>query len=524
MNNSNIFLKIDRVADRRSGHPAFLYEGQTITYAQFQRQVCQVSWLLTELGVQAGDCVLIFSPNAPDYEAVFLACCQVGAIAAPVNEAFRRKELHHIAANSKADVAFVHVSRLNVFRSNMDDSPDAPSKIVVIGDDEPVAAEGRVLGRLDDLLGSAEESREAFHCTEDTPCLIVYTSGSTADPKAVLHTHGSVGYQITTYPDVWDYREDDIACVSPPMSWVSGLIMTTASMLSTGGTVALLRRFHPERVLDAIEEHRATMFFGTMSMYTKILDVLQRRKADLSSLRFCMNGGEPCPESLVKPAEARLGLRLIQAWAFSENHPLVAMRAHDVNAPRGTAGKAAPGVEIRICDPEGADVPEGAEGEAWVRGPGAMVCYYGNPALTAEKTNAEGWTRTGDLIRRDSDGYIFVVGRASDMIIRSGANIAPAEVETALLEHPGISAACVVGISDRVSGEAIIAFVSPKPDASLSRERVFEHLEPRLARYKLPQEIVFEKNLPVTANAKVDRSALRQLAAEIFANYPDKAA
>jgi long-chain acyl-CoA synthetase len=486
-------------------------------------RVRKVAGIIGDLGVRAGDRVLIFSPNAPDYEAAFLGCCQAGAIAAPVNEAFRRKELHHIASNSKADVAFVHASRLEVFRSNIDDSPDAPTRIVVFGNTEPVAADDKIVGALDDLVPSIVPG-DAAHCEADTPCLIVYTSGSTADPKAVLHSHGSVGYQIATYPRIWDYRPDDIACVSPPMSWVSGLIMTTGAILATGGTVALLRRFHPEHVLDTIEKHRATQFFGTMSMYTKILDVLRHRTADLSSLRFCMNGGEPCPESLVKPAEARLGLRLIQAWAFSENHPLVAMRAHDIDAPRATAGKTAPGAEIRICDPDGNEVPDGMPGEAWARGPGAMTCYYGNPELTAEKTNAEGWIRTGDLLVRDGQGYLFVVGRASDMIIRSGANIAPAEVETALLEHPAIAAACVVGIPDRVSGEAIVAFVALRTGAGATREEVLEHLSPRVARYKLPQEVVFEANLPITANAKVDRTQLKRLAAERFSGYPDKAA
>lgn len=521
--NSNIFLTIEKSAVATPDRTAFLYEGQRISYCEFLQRVRHTAGVLNALGVRRGDRVIIFSPNAPDYEAAFLACCCQGAVAAPVNEAFRQKELHHIAANSRAEIAFVHASRLEVFRDNIDDSPHAPSRIVVIGNSEPVAADGKVVGDLDTLALNTPQA-DPCECGPDDPCLIVYTSGSTAAPKSVLHTHASVGYQIATYPDIWDYRPDDIACVSPPMSWVSGLIMTTASLLASGCTVALLRRFHPEEVLDVIERHRATMFFGTMSMYTKIVDVLRRRPADLSSLRFCMNGGEPCPESLVKPAEARIGLRLIQAWAFSENHPLVAMRAGDIDAPRATAGQPAPGAEIRLLDPEGNEVPDGTPGEAWVRGPGAMTCYYGDPELTAEKMDPQGWIRTGDLLVRDGQGYLFVVGRVSDMIIRSGANIAPAEVETALLEHPDISAACVVGTADRISGEAIVAYVAPRPGVALTVQEVIGHLAPRVARYKLPQEVVFRESLPVTSNAKVDRSALKKEAAATFADYPDKAA
>lgn len=512
----NIFQLFESSARQRPDAIAVHYEGRQITYGHLLDETLRVAALLRALGVREGDRVLIYSPNTPEYLSVFYGCAHVGAVLAPVNDTFRMTELRYIAKNASADVAFVHASILDPFLENLRGSLDAPSKIVALGTHGATPA--GVLGAYERLLAPTETA-PAVDCAADAPGLIVYTSGSTTVPKAVLHTHGSLHFSLTTYAAVWEYTDSDIAVVSPPMSWVFGLILTSAAMLTVGTTVVLLRRFHPERVLEAVEQFRATLLFGTMSMYTKMLDVLNKTDYDMSSLQFCMIGGEPCPDSLLKPVEARFGLRFCQAWAFSENHPLVLMRPQDKDAPRGTAGRPAPGVEIRLIDPDGNEVTGAGSGEAWVRGPGAMTCYFGNPELTAERIDAEGWIQTGDLLKRDEDGYLFVVGRASEMIIRSGANIAPAEVETALLEHPDIASACVVGIPDRRSGEAIVAFVTPRNGAEIGTAEILDHLRSRLARYKLPQEILLMQTLPVTANNKIDRKALKQIAIGRLTSY-----
>lgn len=512
--NSNIFLSFAKSASEHRQRTAFLFEGRSATYGAVLEQSLKIAAILRSLGMVAGQRVLAYSTNAPEYFSIFMGCAHAGCVLAPVNVAFRRRELHHIAANAQPAIAFVHVSMLGEFAAAMADCPHAPATVVAINggaSDAPPGTSGTLAATQ-----PAQPAVAARDCAKDTHCLIVYTSGTTSAPKGVLHGHGSVGYAIDTYRDVWEYRVDDIAVVSTPMSWVSGLILTSAALLSAGATVCLLERFHPERVVEAIERHRATMFFGTMSMYTKILDVLQRRPADLSSLRFCMNGGEPCPEGAVLAAESRLGLRLCQAWALSENHPMVMSRPGE-DTPRGAAGRPAPGAEIRLVGPDGRDGGVGTPGEAWVRGPGAMLGYHGDPALTAEKMDADGWIRTGDLLERDERGYLSVVGRASDMIIRSGANVAPAEVEAALLEHPAVRGACVVGARDVVSGESIVAFVVTAEGAETSAAEILDHLRSRLAGYKVPQEIVFRDQLPLNSNDKVDRNALKEAAVNLLA-------
>ena len=516
--NSNVFLLFGKMALQHPERLAVVYQGREISYRALLDETLAISALIRSLGAKAGDRVMMFSPNAPEYLSVMMGVAHAGCIFAPVNDDFRERELTYIVANAKADLAFIHAGSADDFFRNSSGASDLPAKIILFGEG-PAIDHPRIIGHLGAMPKGADLAAP-FDCRPETPCLIVYTSGSTAVPKGVLHSHGSTGYAMTTYASMWDYRLGDHGVVTPPMSWVFGLLLTSAAMLTVGSTIVLLPRFHPVRQLEAIEKFEAKLCFGTMSMYTKMLDVLSRQDFDLSSLRFCMVGGEPCPESAVRPVEARFKRRLSQAWAFSENHPLVAMRAGDTDAPVGSAGRPAPDVAIRLCDPDGKPVEPGLPGEAWVRGPGAMLCYFRNPELTAEKVDRDGWIRTGDLMQQDAAGYITIVGRASDMIIRSGANIAPAEVETALLDCPGIAAACVVGIPDRLSGEATVAYVVRDPDKpAVHAENLLVPLAARLAKYKIPQEYVFVDDLPFTANGKLDRARLKTQAAEMFRRY-----
>lgn len=510
MAENNIYSIFRKSALANPNWPAVIFNGQTTTYGELDVEIAKMSARLRSLGVVPGNRVLMYSPNVPQYYAVYLGCAHAGAVFAPINVAFRVRELAYITQNAKADLAIVHASLYKDFKQLVSGLPDAPRRVVLLGGHTP-EADSRVVGVLEDI--AADEVTPPYDCDTRFPSLICYTSGSTSVPKAVLHSHGSTSYSARTYAEVWRHCRQDCGVVVPPLSWIFGISTTSMGMFAAGSTVILLPRFHPERALEAIESHQATLFFGTTSMYTKMLDVLRHRDFDLSSLRFCMIGGEPCPESAVRPVEQRFGRRLIQAWALTENHPFAAMDANDVNAPRGTAGKVAPGGELRLLDPSGNEVPDGTPGEAYVRGPGAMLCYYREPELTAEKVTHDGWIRTGDLVMRDKDGYLFVVGRVSDMIIRSGANIAPAEVETVLLDHPGIGAACVVGTPDPVSGEAIVAYVVPIAGMNVSRDALLEHLRGNLAQYKVPQAIVFRNELPTNMSGKLDRAALKTMAA-----------
>jgi long-chain acyl-CoA synthetase len=247
-------------------------------------------------------------------------------------------------------------------------------------------------------------------------------------------------------------------------------------------------------------------------MYVKMLDVLGRRDFDLSSLRLCTNGAEPCPEPLVEAFEKRARVRLTGSYALSEVRPVFTEDPLDDTAPPNTCGRLVPGVSIRLLDDSGTEVRPGEVGEAYIRCPGMLSVYFREPELTQQRVSADGWLKTGDLLRSGAGGYYFVVGRTGDMIIRSGVNIAPAEIEVALLEHSHVAQAVVVGVSDAVSGQAIIAFVVASRGATLYDALLREHLSSRIAQYKVPNHFVVRPDLPTNASGKLDRATLNLMA------------
>jgi long-chain acyl-CoA synthetase len=491
---------------------AVIYGDTRLTYRDLARRVDQFVDRLHSHGVQRGDRVLTFAGNVPDVIAIYLAVSRVGGVYVPVSTGFREREITFVLANARPKLAIVAADHAAEFLRWVD--PTALDVVVLGAGSAP-----QHLSRFDAppvartvVLHDAAEDAEA--ADDEDGLLLCYTSGTTSHPKPVLHSQRSEVYNATTYAEVWGLGPGDRGIVCLPLAWVYGLSTTTAAMLVSGATVVLLDRFHPVSVLDAIEEHRATLMWGTMSTYTKMLEAMKTRASvDLSSLRALCNGGEPCPAPLVAEFENRTGLKLLGAYATSEARPILAVRPDDTAAPESTVGRLVPGAQIRLEGPDGSPVATGDAGHALLRCPGLMTEYYREPGLTAERVTPDGWLRSGDILRVDADGYFFVVGRESDIIIRSGVNIAPSEVEAALLAHPSVAEAAVVGVADARSGEAVRAVLVVRPDdrGSLSEVELRRTLADQLAAFKIPEEFIFVDELPRTDRGKVDRLALRNL-------------
>jgi long-chain acyl-CoA synthetase len=508
MPDDNIYTTFQRAARSVPESDAIVFEGRSLSYAELDQLALSVATGLRDLGVEPGDRVLLYAPNSPEMIATYLGCAYLGAIFAPVNPVFRAHEMDYVCANAAARVAIVQTETLDDFERFA--GPHKPKLTVVIGQAEDrSASEGQVSFAS---LASKTPAAPQHPTKPDDPVLICYTSGTTASPKPVAHSQRSDAWAATTYARAWNLGPGDRGVVAMPIAWAYGLSACSMPMLSQGGTVLLLRRFHPVEVLEEIEAQHATVFWGTMSMYTKLLDVLRREDYDLSSLRICMNGAEASPDSAVHDFQDFTGLHLIQAYAASELRPLLATRADDPDAPFNTCGQRVPGAKIRLLGDEGREVDVGHVGEAEAWSPGMMLGYWGEPETTAQKLNAEGWLKTGDLLVEDEKGYFSVVGRRSDMIIRSGANIAPAEVESAIRSHPAVANAGVVGIPDPGSGEAVVAIVVPVAGEVIDVAELRAYLTDILASYKLPSHILIAAELPLNASGKADRLALRERA------------
>lgn len=510
----NLYTTFHRAALAVPDRDAVVFGDRVLSYAELDQLVLRIASGLAGLGVEPGDRVLLYGPNSPEILATYFACAYLGAIFAPVNPSFRAREMHYICSNAEARVAIVHSEKIDEFELYAANS-FTPEATVVFGEaDPPPKRDGRI--PFDSLLTSTRAPAQYTTFPND-PVVICYTSGTTATPKPVVLSHLNEVYSARTYADIWSLGPSDRAVVSMPLAWAYGLSTTSMSLLSAGSTVLLRPRFHPVDVLEEIERQRATILYATMSMYTKMLDVLGRERHDVSSLRFCLNGAEACPDAAVRAFEEFTGLRPIQAYAASEAKPLLAVRPDDAEAPFNTSGRLVPQAKLRLLDDNGEEVRVGEIGEAEAWCPGLMLGYWREPEMTAQKLTADGWLKTGDLLVAGDDGYYRVVGRCSEMIIRSGANIAPAEVESAILGHAAVAHVGVVGLPDPVSGETVVAMVVPAADGVVDPDELQAHLADVLAPYKVPNHIIVTDELPLNASGKADRQALRERAQVLLA-------
>jgi len=337
----------------------------------------------------------------------------------------------------------------------------------------------------------------------DGLALICYTSGSTARPKAVMHSHRGLFAAARSYADVWHLGRDDVNLVSMPLAWAFGLVTTSMATLSSGGRVVLLARSDPRGLLTGFVDHEVTFFAGVTTMYVRMVEAMDTdpKVTRPRSLRLCISGGEPRNEVAFRRWQELTGCPVHDVYAASECFPIVTYDPTVDPAPRpGCAGRVVPDARLRID----------TTGEAFARGPALMLGYWDDPTLTASALTDDGWYRTGDFVEIDDQGYVRVLGRLSDMIIRAGANISPAEVEAVLVTHPQVAEAGVVGLPDAVAGEEVVAAVVARPGvAAIDVDALDSHCASKLASFKRPRIVVVD-DLPRSATTgKVNRRELR---------------
>jgi long-chain acyl-CoA synthetase len=309
----------------------------------------------------------------------------------------------------------------------------------------------------------------------------------------------------------------DATLVCLPMAWVYGLVTASVVTFLRGGTVVILPHFNPVRVVDAIEAERVTVFPGVTTMFMKLVRYASEagRSADLRSLRFCVAGGEPRNEPAFEQWRALTGCAVHDVYAASECFPVVTYDPQvDPEPRRGSAGRLVEGARMRLLDAAGRDVADGDVGEAFWRAPAQMLGYFGEPELTRAVLTDDGWYRTGDHVRVDPEGYVYVVGRLSDMIIRGGSNVSPVEVESVLSEHPLVAEVAVVGLPDPEYGEVVAAAIVTTAGEHVDEDDVAAFLAPRLAPYKVPTLVREVSEIPRNASGKILR---RDVAARLRA-------
>ncbi len=362
--------------------------------------------------------------------------------------------------------------------------------------------------RLIGTLGDSDWKRAECE-PEDLYCLL-YTSGTTGKPKGVMIPHRMAAWNAHNTAICWELGPTDVAPVFTPMYHAGGLAVFLTSIFLVGGTIVLHRGFDASEVWRAIERERATVVFGVPTIFKMLMEAPEFLTVDLSSVRWCISGGAPLPLYLIE-AYQRRGIVFKQGYGMTEvGVNCFSMTVEQSKRKIGSIGKPMMFTEARLVDGNGQEVSAGEIGELWLRGPHVCQGYWNNPRATAEALDANGWFHTGDLARRDADGFFYIAGRQKDMIISGGVNVYPAEIEAELLLHPEVRDAAVIGVPDQTWGEKGIAFVVRSPGATLSAEVLGDYLSQRLAKFKIPKAFMFVESLPRTPYGKVLKTDLRQ--------------
>jgi long-chain acyl-CoA synthetase len=468
-----------------------------LTYHQLDERATRLARRIAalELGPQAR--VALIGDNSAAHLMAALAVWRAGATLVTIYSSSTEAELEYALGHSRPSLVIAAPPVVAAVRRAADRSQVSVVELTDAGD---------VLGLHDE-----HDDAELPEVDPEALALICYTSGSTSTPKAVMHSHGGLASAAAAYATVWHLGPDDVTLVSLPLAWAFGLVTTSMATLTAGGEVVLLARSDPASLLRSFVEHEVTFFAGVTTLFVKMVEALE---ADASlprpaSLRLCISGGEPRNDAAFERWRQLTGCPVHDVYAASECFPVVTYDpVRDPEPYPGVAGRVVPGAAIRLVD-----------GEAWVRGPALMLGYLDDPELTASVLTSDGWYRTGDLVEVDSDGYVSVVGRLSDLIIRGGANVSPAEVEAVLVRHAAVREATVVGLPDPVYGEQVAAAVVLDPDAgTLDVGELLDHCTALLAAYKRPTVFVVVPELPRNTNTgKVQRRQVAALVAQQLA-------
>ncbi|MFC5337096.1 class I adenylate-forming enzyme family protein [Leucobacter denitrificans] len=496
------YSELSAIAHATPDAIAFIDGEDHVTYSEMRETVEDRAAQLRSGGLQAGGRVAIIAENSANFIMTAIAVWVARGVLVTIYPSIPQKDLESTLADSDPVLVLSDTGTEDLVRGAVREG--LPITLIDTADFvvESVAT---------DVAPTPTDLREPLS-------LICYSSGTTSRPKAIMLSARALYNGARVYADVWGLQSHDVTLVSLPMAWLYGLDTSSMSTLLVGGTVVSLRRSRPELIAEAIERRRVTIFPTVTTVLGKLARFLDsdERRWDLSSLRLIVSGGEPRNEQAFNLLRKYTSIPVHDTYCPSESFPLITYDPRlDPEPKQGSAGRIVPNALMRVVDAEGRDVAPGETGEALASGPGLMLGYWNDPELTAESLTDDGWYKTKDLVRVDSDGYVYVVGRLSDMIIRGGSNVSPGEVESTLREHNSVLEAAVVGVPDPEYGEEVVAVIQLADGADIADEELEAFVTERLARFKVPSRFVRVDELPLNSTTqKINRSKVRQMLQE----------
>lgn len=505
----------NRNADNYPDKPHLVFKDVTLSYGVCNTMARALANGLLERGVVKGDRVALMMPNIPQYPIALMACYKMGAIAVPVNFLYTVPELVTQLKDSGAESVIVLAAYADKVIQVMKQGGTSVKRIVVVqvpsGRVDVAAVEGIV--DLDSLLAESGDREPDIAVKPEEIAILQYTGGTTGVPKGCMLTHANLVAMLKQTGVCLSARcpVDQIRTLAAiPLYHVYGMNMNINLALYAAGTMVLVAQPTPDNILEGINRHEPTIWAAVPAMVQGIINHPDIGMSKIGSLKAVTCGGAPMPVEILERFADLTGTRIIEGYGLSETSNIISANP-EIQKP-GSVGVPWPDVDVRIVDLESGtkDMPPGELGEVIAKGPQIMTGYWNNPEET-ENALKNGWLYTGDIGYMDEEGYIFLLDRKKDMVICSGFNVYPREIDEVLYTHPGISEACAIGVPDEKRGETVKAFVVLKPGVGMTAEALTDYCKERLAPYKVPKIVEFIDQLPRTPVGKPDRKALRLL-------------
>ncbi len=486
---TNLAQHLSDTAQHHPDQPAIILDDHRVSYRDVDAAAQRLAGWLLKQGVQAGDRIALMLPNVPSFPVIYYGTLRVGAIVVPMNPLFKRREIEYYLGDSGATTIFAMPG------DEVDAAAQAAGATVV-----PVGPDG-----LGELLADVEPHEDIADREDADTAVILYTSGTTGHPKGAELTHHNLdSNQRSTAETLLHLDTNDVVMGCLPLFHVFGMTCGMNAAFANGSTLTLIPRFDPAKALEVIERDKVTVFEGVPTMYGAMLAAAEKAETtpDLSSLRTAISGGSSMPVEVLHQFEEAFSCVILEGYGLSETSPVASFNHPDAERKAGSIGTPIRGVEMKLLDAGGEDAAEGEIGEIAIKGENIMAGYWANEEATADAIH-DGWFRSGDLARKDEDGYYVIVDRKKDMIIRGGMNIYPREIEELLYEHAAVAEVAVVGVPHDEFGEEVAAYVVLAEGASATEDELREHVKSQVAAYKYPRHVHLIEALPKGATGKI---------------------
>ncbi|MBZ5855526.1 long-chain-fatty-acid--CoA ligase [Flavihumibacter profundi] len=512
----NLSTILEDSARRYPGKPAFTFRDNCLTYAEINGVANMVANGLVEIGIQPGDKVALSCLNLPQFPIIYFGILKAGAVVVPLSVLLKKDEIEYHLQDSDAKAYFCYTGTPEIAIGEMGYAAflavETCTNFFLIMSDAAMPASIGGAATLGSLIAGQPTEFDIYQGKAEDTCVIIYTSGTTGRPKGAELTHTNLLLNAIFFCDLMATTQTDVTLIVLPLFHIFGMTALMNAGIYKGCSNILLPRFDAEAAFDLMQKHKVTIFAGVPTMYWGLLNY-KNPKFDYTkiaaNLKSCISGGASLPVQVIEDFEARFNVPIFEGYGMSEGSPAVTFNQPAIGRKPGSVGTPVWGVDVKLVDQEGNEVPVGEKGELLYRGHNVMKGYYKKPAET-EKALQNGWLHSGDIAIKDEDGFYFIVDRTKDMINRGGYKVYPREIEEVIIKHQAVSLVAVVGIPHHELGEEVKAFVVLKEGENISEIDLITWTKDKVAAYKYPRYIEFLAALPMSATGKILKKELRK--------------